>query len=55
MAKCITMFDGKYYGRVIRVPDSYARELVGENRAEYSPKHDWKEQGDGRLEPKGRV
>jgi hypothetical protein len=55
MAKCIKMFDGKYAGNRIRVPDSYARKLVAYNRAEYSAKEPWKTQGEGRLEPKGRV
>jgi hypothetical protein len=55
MAKCIKMFDGKYAGNRVRVPDNYARKLVAGNRAEYSAKEPWKTQGEGRLEPKGRV
>lgn len=55
MAKCIKMHDGNYAGKVIRVPDKYARKLVGAARAEYSAKEAWKTQGDGRIEPKGRV
>jgi hypothetical protein len=55
MAKCIKMFDGKYAGIRVRVPDSYARKLVDADRAEYSARETWKTQGEGRLEPKGRV
>jgi len=57
MAKCIKMHDGPLAGRVIRLPDKYARELVDEGRAEYKPKTEWKTNvsGESRLQPKGRV
>jgi hypothetical protein len=52
MAKCVKMFDGQYEDRVIRVPDRYALKLVGDGRAEYSPREPWKVD---RISPKGRV
>jgi hypothetical protein len=52
MPKCIKMFDGQYEGKVVRVPDKYALKLVGDNRAEYSPREPWKVE---RITPKGRV
>ena len=56
MAKCILMRDGQYAGKIVRVPDDYARELIASDRAEYKPKTDWKSEGlKERLQPKGRV
>ena len=56
MAKCVRMFDGEYEGRIVRVPDSYAAELVHiECRAEYVTKADWKVEGERSPIKKGRV
>jgi len=56
MAKCIRMLDGFYEGRIVRVPDSYAAELVHiDNRAEYVPKADWKVEGERKPIKTGRV
>lgn len=56
MAKCVRMFDGEYEGRIVRVPDSLAAQLVHiECRAEYVPKADWKVEGERSPIKKGRV
>jgi hypothetical protein len=56
MAKCIKMFDGIFENRIVRVPDSYAAELVHiDKRAEYVPKADWKKEGERKPIKKGRV
>jgi hypothetical protein len=43
MAKCIKMLEGD--GKLIRVPDNVAGELVDNGRAEYINKKDWKDSG----------
>jgi hypothetical protein len=43
MAKCIKMLEGN--GKLIRVPDNVAYELVDDGRAEYTNKSDWKASG----------
>jgi hypothetical protein len=43
MAKCIKMLEGD--GKLIRVPDNVAGELVDAGRAEYTNKADWKDSG----------
>ena len=44
MAKCIKMRDGEYAGRIVRVPDEYANQLVHtDKRAKFVPKEAWKE------------
>jgi hypothetical protein len=56
MAKCIRMLDGEYDGRIVRVPDSYAAELVHiAKRAEYVPRADWKAEGNRSKIKPGRV
>ena len=42
MAKCVLMHDGHYKGRIIRLTDEYARQLVREGRAEFKSKEEWK-------------
>lgn len=55
MAKCVKMLNGEYEGRIIRIPDDYAADLVHiEKRAEYVEKSEWKDAGRSGLK-KGRV
>lgn len=42
MAKCVLMNDGEYRGKIIRLTDEYARQLVREGRAEFKSKEEWK-------------
>jgi hypothetical protein len=50
------MFSGQYEGRIIRIPDSYAADLVHiEKRAEYVTKADWKKEGERSKIKPGRV
>ena len=56
MAKCVRMLNGEYEGRIIRVPDDYAADLVHiEKRAEYVTKADWKSEGERSSLKKGVI
>jgi hypothetical protein len=50
MAKCVIMNEGEYKGRIIRVPDNMAADIVHvQKRGEYVPRRVWKEAGRNKL------
>ena len=53
MAKCVIMFEGTYNGKVIRVPDKMAREIVHEGRGGYASKQAWKDSGRSKIRKEG--